>query len=268
MTLTADRYLRQFLFTEGTLGVVVQTALQTLKTEGVTARCRHGLVKQPKKEERKHVRLETRSRTDKHICGLWLCNLFVKYEWNNYSEIFGWILWDLYLIQSGHSRSAGSKIGLTSGLSDSVTGSGEKNNHTINNVTPDIVWYIYQKKTTKKLKDSPDRSLLCWFCLSPPCCSTSSSSSELLCFRFRKSEWAGLAFSTFGWPLAPQHSDISCTGGVEVSLDSDGNILGLRVWMERKVWWNLMSLWFILFIFYTQRTWDIAHLKGRTDAVF
>lgn len=52
MTLTADRYLRQFLFTEGTLGVVVQTALQTLKTEGVTARCRHGLVKQPKKEER------------------------------------------------------------------------------------------------------------------------------------------------------------------------------------------------------------------------
>lgn len=147
MTLTAGRYLRQFLFTEGTLGVVVQTALQTLKTEGVTARCRHGLVKQPKKEERKHVRLETRSRTDKHICGLWLCKLFVKYEWNNYSEKFGWILWDLYLIQSGHSRSAGSKIGLTSGLSDSVTGSGEKNNHTINNVTPDIVCYIYQKNS-------------------------------------------------------------------------------------------------------------------------
>lgn len=160
MTLTADRYLRQFLFTEGTLGVVVQTALQTLKTEGVTARCRHGLVKQPKKEGRKHVRLETRSRTDKHICGLWLCNLFVKYEWNNYSEIFGWILWDLYLIQSGHSRSAGSKIGLTSGLSDSVTGSGEKNNHTINNVTPELRRYcvVHLSKNNNKKTQRLTRS--------------------------------------------------------------------------------------------------------------
>ena len=32
------------MFTEGTLGVVVQTSLQTLKTEGVTARCGHRLV--------------------------------------------------------------------------------------------------------------------------------------------------------------------------------------------------------------------------------
>lgn len=40
-------YLRQLLFTERTLWVVVQTSLQTLKTEGVTARSRHRLIEQP-----------------------------------------------------------------------------------------------------------------------------------------------------------------------------------------------------------------------------
>lgn len=40
-------HLFQALFAEGTLGCVVQAALQTALAEGVAARRRHRLVKQP-----------------------------------------------------------------------------------------------------------------------------------------------------------------------------------------------------------------------------
>lgn len=40
-------HLSQALFAEGTLGHVVQAALQTVFTEGVAARCSHRLIEQP-----------------------------------------------------------------------------------------------------------------------------------------------------------------------------------------------------------------------------
>lgn len=42
-----NSYLFQTLFTEGTLGRVVQAALQAVFTEGVATGCSHRLVKQP-----------------------------------------------------------------------------------------------------------------------------------------------------------------------------------------------------------------------------
>lgn len=52
-------YLGQLFFTERTLWVVVQTSLQTLKTEGVTAGRRHRLIKKSGWERKKEKTIKT-----------------------------------------------------------------------------------------------------------------------------------------------------------------------------------------------------------------
>lgn len=65
-----NRYLAQLLFAEWTLWVVVKTSLQTPKTERVTARRRHRLVKQSGWEMHKHTTL-----LKSHVEDLFTCSL-------------------------------------------------------------------------------------------------------------------------------------------------------------------------------------------------
>lgn len=64
-------HLGQLLFTERTLWVMVQTSLQTLKTERVTTRRRHWLIEKSEqgskgKKKNKHIKQHTVYDKDKH----------------------------------------------------------------------------------------------------------------------------------------------------------------------------------------------------------